>query len=98
MALPKRVKLVEMGPRDGLQNEKAEISTAVKVDLIDRLSQSGMPAIETTRFVSPKWVPQRADNAEVMARIKRKPGTEYTVLTPNLKGFEAALAAGAKYV
>jgi hydroxymethylglutaryl-CoA lyase len=98
MKLPSRVKLVEVGPRDGLQNEKAGIPTSIKVELIDRLSNAGLPAIEATAFVSPKWVPQMADNAEVMARIVRKPGTAYPVLVPNLKGFEAALAAGAREV
>ena len=98
MPLPTRVKLVDVGPRDGLQNEKASIPTAVKVELIDRLSAAGLPAVEATAFVSPKWVPQMADNAEVMARITRRPGTRYPVLVPNLKGFEAAVAAGANEV
>jgi hydroxymethylglutaryl-CoA lyase len=98
MALPTRVKLVDVGPRDGLQNEKASIPTTVKVELIDRLSAAGLPAVEATAFVSPKWVPQMADNAEVMARITRRPGTRYPVLVPNLKGFEAAVAAGATEV
>src|SRR5882672_4507504 len=98
MSLPGKVKLVEVGPRDGLQNEKTEISTAIKVELIDRLSNCGLPAVEATAFVSPKWVPQMADSAEVMARIARRPGTAYPVLVPNLKGFEAALAAGASEV
>jgi isopropylmalate/homocitrate/citramalate synthase len=92
--LPQRVRLVEVGPRDGLQNEKAIVPTDVKVGLIDRLSDAGLPAIEATSFVSPKWVPQMADNADVMARIRRKPGVRYPVLTPNLKGLEGALAAG----
>jgi hydroxymethylglutaryl-CoA lyase len=96
--LPPRVRLVEVGPRDGLQNEKAMVSTEVKVALIDRLSDAGFPAIEATAFVSPKWVPQMGDAAEVMARIHRKPGVRYPVLTPNLKGFEAALAAKADEV
>ncbi|MCC7218510.1 MAG: hydroxymethylglutaryl-CoA lyase [Burkholderiales bacterium] len=94
-ALPTRVKIVEVGPRDGLQNEQQAIATDVKVALIDRLSEAGLPAIEATAFVSPKWVPQMADSAEVMARIRRKPGVAYPVLVPNLKGFEAAAAAGA---
>jgi hydroxymethylglutaryl-CoA lyase len=94
MKLPRHVRLVEVGPRDGLQNEKAILPTAVKVELIDRLTDSGLPAIEATSFVSPKWVPQMADNASVMARIRRKPGVRYPVLTPNMRGFEAALAAG----
>ena len=92
--LPGRVRLVEVGPRDGLQNEKAMVPTDVKVALINALTAAGLPAIETTSFVSPKWVPQLADAAEVMSRIARKPGVRYCVLTPNLKGFEAALAAG----
>jgi hydroxymethylglutaryl-CoA lyase len=85
--------MVEVGPRDGLQNEKAIVPTEVKVGLIDRLTDAGLPAIEATSFVSPKWVPQMADNASVMAQIRRKPGVRYPVLTPNIKGFEAALAA-----
>jgi hydroxymethylglutaryl-CoA lyase len=96
--LPPRVRLVEVGPRDGLQNEKATVPTEVKVALIDRLTDAGFPAIEATSFVSPKWVPQMADAAEVMARIRRQPGVRYPVLTPNLKGFEAALAAKADEV
>jgi hydroxymethylglutaryl-CoA lyase len=96
--LPRRVRLVEVGPRDGLQNEKAMVPTDVKVALIDMLADAGMPAIEATSFVSPKWVPQMADAADVMARIRRKPGVRYPVLTPNMKGFEAARAAGADEV
>lgn len=98
MALPRQVRIVEVGPRDGLQNEPGVVSAAVKIELIDRLAEAGLPAIEATAFVSPKWVPQMADNAEVMAGIRRKPGVAYPVLVPNLKGFEAALAAGAKEV
>jgi len=94
MKLPQRVTMVEVGPRDGLQNEKSPVPTEIKVGLIDRLTDAGLPAIEATSFVSPKWVPQMADNAEVMARIRRKRGVRYPVLTPNPKGFEAALAAG----
>ena len=96
--LPRRVRIVDVAPRDGLQNEKASVPTEVKVGLIDRLTDAGLPAIEATSFVSPKWVPQMADNAQVMAAIRRKPGVRYPVLTPNLKGFEAALAAGADEV
>src|SRR5512135_2228535 len=96
--LPRAVRLVEVGPRDGLQNEKAMVPTDVKVRLIDMLTDAGMPAIEATSFVSPRWVPQMADAADVMARIRRKPGVRYPVLTPNLKGFEAARAAGADEV
>jgi hydroxymethylglutaryl-CoA lyase len=96
--LPQRVRLVEVGPRDGLQNEPALVPTDVKVELIDRLTDAGFAAIEATSFVSPKWVPQMADAAGVMARIRRRAGVRYPVLTPNLKGFEAALAAGADEV
>jgi len=98
MPLPGKVKIVEVGPRDGLQNEQQSVPTRVKIELIDRLTEAGLPAIEATAFVSPKWVPQMADNAEVMAGIRRKPGTAYPVLVPNLKGFEAALAAGVEEV
>ena len=89
---------MEVGPRDGLQNEPGEVPTAVKVELIERLAQAGLPAVEATAFVSPKWIPQMADHAEVLERIRRKPGVSYPVLTPNLKGFEAARAAGATEV
>ncbi len=94
MNLPKHVKIVEVGPRDGLQNEKQAIDTATKVELIARLGASGLKTIEATAFVSPKWVPQMADNAEVMHQITRLNGVTYPVLTPNLKGLEAALATG----
>jgi isopropylmalate/homocitrate/citramalate synthase len=96
--LPPRVRLVEVGPRDGLQNEAQPVPTEVKVALIDRLTAAGFPAIEATAFVSPKWVPQMADAAEVMARIRRGDGVRYPVLTPNLQGFEAAMAARADEV
>jgi len=96
--LPPSVRLVEVGPRDGLQNEKTMVPTDVKVALIDRLTDAGFPAIEATSFVSPKWVPQMADAADVMARIRRRPGVRYPVLTPNMKGFDAAAAAGADEV
>lgn len=98
MTLPKRVKIVEVGPRDGLQNEKELVPAAVKIALIDRLSATGLAAIEVTSFVSPKWVPQMADNAEVLAGINRHPGVDYPVLVPNLKGMEAALAADIKEI
>jgi len=98
MEMPKRVKLVEVGPRDGLQNEPGVVPTSVKVELIDRLSDAGLPVIEATSFVSPKWVPQMADNAQVMAAIRRTPGVSYPVLVPNMKGLDAALAAGAQEV
>src|SRR5438552_1806483 len=94
MNLPRRVRMVEVGPRDGLQNESAIVPTEVKVGLIDRLTDAGLQAIEATSFVSPKWVPQMADATQVMAAIRRRPGVRYPVLTPNMKGFEAALAAG----
>src|SRR5574338_439312 len=98
MPLPQHVRIVEMGPRDGLQNEKQLVDTATKVELIARLGAAGLPAIEATAFVSPKWVPQMADAAEVLARIQRRPAVAYPVLTPNLQGFERALAAGAEEV
>ena len=87
-----------MGPRDGLQNESGTVPTAVKLELIDRLADAGLTAIESTAFVSPKWIPQMADHTEVLKGIRRRPGVTYPVLTPNLKGFEAALAAGATEV
>jgi hydroxymethylglutaryl-CoA lyase len=96
--LPSKVKLVEVGPRDGLQNEAAPVPTAVKVELIHRLQDAGLQAIEATAFVSPKWVPQMGDNAQVMAAIRRKPGVSYPVLVPNMKGLEGALAAKAEEV
>jgi hydroxymethylglutaryl-CoA lyase len=92
------VKIVEVGPRDGLQNEPREVPTAVKLELIERLVDAGLRSVEATAFVSPKWVPQMADHTEVLERIRRKPGVSYPVLTPNLKGFEAARAAGATEV
>lgn len=98
MTLPSKVKIVEVGPRDGLQNEKETIPADVKIELINRLTQAGFVNIEAASFVSPKWVPQMATSAEVMAGITRKPGVVYSVLTPNMKGFEAALAAKADEV
>ncbi len=98
MGYPDAVKLVEVGPRDGLQNEKGEVPLAVKIALVDRLAAAGFPNVEAGSFVSPRWVPQMADSAGVMAGIARRPGTVYSVLTPNLRGFEAALAAGADEV
>ncbi|TRZ01893.1 hypothetical protein DNTS_014856 [Danionella cerebrum] len=95
-ALPERVKIVEVGPRDGLQNEKTIVPTDVKIRLIDMLSEAGLPVIEATSFVSPKWVPQMADQEQVMCGLHKKPGVNYPVLTPNLKGFQSA--AGAKEV
>ncbi len=93
MALPTNVRLVEVGPRDGLQNEATQISTAVKIELIARLGAAGIRHIEAASFVSPKWVPQMGDASEVMAGIRRQPGIVYAALTPNMKGFEGALAA-----
>lgn len=93
--LPNHVTIVEMAPRDGLQNEKQPIDTASKIELVNLLSDCGLGRIEVTSFVSPKWVPQLADAAAVMAGIERRPGVRYAALTPNMQGFEAALAAGA---
>lgn len=99
-ALPRQVRIVEVGPRDGLQNEKTPVATATKVGLIRRLEAAGLRSIEVTAFVSPKWVPQMADNAGVLAQVlaSPQPGVSYPVLTPNLQGFEAAQAAGAREV
>jgi hydroxymethylglutaryl-CoA lyase len=91
MNLPSFVQLIDVGPRDGLQNEKQPVPAAVKIELVHRLQAAGLTEIEVTSFVSPKWVPQMADNAQVMAGIQRQPGVRYSVLTPNLQGFEAAL-------
>ena len=93
MKLPTKVQLVDVGPRDGLQNEKQPVPADIKIGLVHRLQDAGLREIEVTSFVSPKWVPQMADNAEVMHGITRKPGVRYSVLTPNMKGFEAAIAA-----
>ena len=98
MALPVEVRIVEVGPRDGLQNEKVDIGTANKIALIDRLAATGLRSIEATAFVSPKWVPQMADAAEVLAGISRRPGVSYPVLVPNEQGYERARAAGATEV
>ena len=98
MKYPERVKMVEVGPRDGLQNEPGSVPAEVKVALIDRLSDAGFQVVEAGSFVSPKWVPQMADTAEVMAHIRRKPGVAYPVLVPNMKGLEAAIAAKATEV
>lgn len=98
MAAKDQVQIVEVGPRDGLQNERQAVPTAVKIELIERLAAAGLQRIEATAFVSPKWVPQMADHAEVMQGIHRLPGVTYAALTPNLRGFEAALAAGATEV
>ena len=98
MTLPTQVKIVEVGPRDGLQNEKQIVPTEIKIELIDRLAEAGVRVIEATSFVSPKWVPQMADNAAVMQGIKRHPAAVYPVLTPNLQGFDTAIQAGASEV
>ncbi|WP_291993735.1 hydroxymethylglutaryl-CoA lyase [Candidatus Accumulibacter sp. ACC003] len=102
MALPKRVKLVEVGPRDGLQNEPQIVPTAIKVELIERLADAGLSVVEATSFVSPRWVPQMGDNSEVLRALlaspRRRPQVSYPVLTPNLKGFDAAIEAGAQEV
>jgi len=98
MSMPAQVRIVEVGPRDGLQNEKTIVSTAAKIELIDRLTATGLRSIEATSFVSPKWVPQLADAADVYAGITRKPGVHYPVLVPNEQGYERARAAGAAEV
>lgn len=98
IALPPHVRLVEVGPRDGLQNEKQPISVADKVSLVDDLTAAGLEYVEVGSFVSPKWVPQMAGSAEVFATIQQKPGVTYAALTPNMQGFEAAMAAGVKEV
>lgn len=98
MPFPAEVRIVEVGPRDGLQNEQVDIGTANKIELIDRLSRTGLRSIEATAFVSPKWVPQMADAAEVLAGITRAPGISYPVLVPNEQGYERARAAGAAEV
>ncbi len=97
-ALPGRVQIVEVGPRDGLQNESRLLSTEIKIELIHRLADAGLKRIEAAAFVSPRWVPQMADHETVMRGLRRSPGIVYSALTPNLKGFEAALAAGAQEV
>ncbi|MGE4061320.1 MAG: hydroxymethylglutaryl-CoA lyase [Sphingomonadales bacterium] len=96
--LPKQVRMVEVGPRDGLQNEARTVPAAVKVELIERLAEAGMPAVESGSFVSPKWVPQMADTGEVLSRVRRRPGVAYPVLVPNMQGFEAARAAGVEEI
>ena len=98
MTFPSRVRIVEVGPRDGLQNEKQLVPTATKIELIERLAATGVPVVEATAFVSPKWVPQMADHAEVLRGIRRRPGVAYPVLVPKLKGFDAAVEAGATEV
>ncbi len=97
MSFPTQVKLVDVGPRDGLQNEKQTVPAEVKIALVHRLQDAGLKEIEVTSFVSPKWVPQMADNAQVMAGIQRKPGVRYSVLTPNMQGFEASVAVERRF-
>lgn len=94
MSLPTKIKLVEVGPRDGLQNESVLVPTEIKIELINRLSNTGLTHIESASFVSPTWVPQMADGAQVLQRIIRQPGITYSALVPNMQGFTAALAAG----
>ena len=95
MSVPGRVTVVEVGPRDGLQNERAHVATADKVEFVNRLSAANLPVIEVSAFVSPKWVPQMADASEVFAGITRQPGIRYTALVPNQAGLDRAIAAGA---
>src|SRR4051812_12039207 len=95
MSLPERVTIVEVGPRDGLQNESADVPTTTKVDLVERLAACGLTEVEATSFVNPKAVPQLADATEVMTRIDRRDDVRYSVLVPNERGYDAALAAGA---
>lgn len=98
MTFPHHIKIVEVGPRDGLQNEKETLATQIKIDFINQLSETGLSVIETTSFVSPKWIPQLADASEVYQGIQKKPNVHYPVLVPNLKGFEAALAVDVKEI
>jgi hydroxymethylglutaryl-CoA lyase len=98
LSLPRKVRIVDVGPRDGLQNEPKSVPASVKIELIERLQDAGVSAVEATAFVSPKWVPQMADHAEVLAGIRKRPGVAYPVLVPNMKGFEAAHAAGAREI
>lgn len=96
--MPQTVKIVEVGPRDGLQNEKEVVPTATKIELINKLSATGLSVIEATSFVSPKWVPQMGDNTAVLEGLTCLPGISYPVLTPNMRGYENAIKAGAKEV
>jgi hydroxymethylglutaryl-CoA lyase len=98
MHLPKQVRMVEVGPRDGLQNEAAIVPAATKIALIEQLTAAGLAVVEAGSFVSPKWIPQMADTAEVLAGLRRKPGVAYPVLVPNIKGFEAARTAGVEEI
>lgn len=98
MAMPQRVKIVEVGPRDGLQNESMDVSVTVKVELVERLAAAGLPAVEAASFVSPRWVPQMAGSGKVFRQLARRAGTAYPVLVPNLKGLEAAISAGVEEI
>src|SRR3954447_12430213 len=98
MSMPQCVRMVEVGPRDGLQNEKQVVSTETKIDFIRCLADTGLKTIEATAFVSPKWVPQMADHAEVLRALPHRQGVSYPVLVPNMRGFEAAVTAGATEV
>lgn len=98
MDFPDHAKIVEVGPRDGLQNEAVSVTTSVKIELIERLAQAGLSVVEATAFMSPKWVPQMGDHVAVMTGIHKKPGVSYTALVPNMKGFAAALAAGVREI
>ena len=98
MALPKSIRIVEVGPRDGLQNEAVQVSVDTKVELIERLADAGLKAIEAGAFVSPKWVPQMADSGDVLRALPRRPGVSYPVLVPNMQGLEAAIAAGVEEI
>lgn len=91
-SFPQKVRIVEVGPRDGLQNEPNSVPTDVKIELIDKLSKSGLKSVEVTSFVSPKWVPQMSDHAEVLQRITKYPGVNYSVLVPNMKGLAGAVS------
>src|SRR5882672_11331062 len=96
--LPKRVRVVEVGPRDGLQNEKAQIPTEQKIRFIEMLAEAGLPVVEATSFVSPRAIPQLSDASIVMTQVKRQAATSYPVLVPNVKGMERALAVGVRSV
>ena len=98
MSFPERVKIVEVGPRDGLQNEAVTVPVSIKVELVEKLTDAGLSVIECGAFVSPKWVPQMASSAEVYRHIEKRPGVSYPMLVPNLKGLELALEAGVEEI
>jgi hydroxymethylglutaryl-CoA lyase len=98
MSFPKHVKIVEVGPRDGLQNESTTVPVEIKVQLVEKLAAAGLSVIEVGAFVSPRWVPQMATSAEVFTRVDKQPNVSYPMLVPNLKGLELALAAGVKEI